>query len=143
MKIHEYQAKELLSSFGIPVPRSRAVKTVAEAVAAAEEIGGEICVIKAQVHAGGRGKGRFVGTDVGGVKVVKDRTEIEGLATTMLGGRLVTHQTGEEGSICNTVLIEKGRPIEKEFYLAVILDRTVSKLCVMASSEGGMDIEEV
>ncbi|MHC4829564.1 MAG: ADP-forming succinate--CoA ligase subunit beta, partial [Planctomycetota bacterium] len=93
--------------------------------------------------AGGRGKGRFVGTDVGGVKVVKDRTEIEGLATTMLGGRLVTHQTGEEGSICNTVLIEQGLPIEKEFYLAVILDRTVSKLCVMASSEGGMDIEEV
>lgn len=136
MKIHEYQAKEILKKFNIPVPAGKPAFTVAEAVAAANAIGGGMFVVKAQIHAGGRGKG-------GGVKIAKSVQEVEEYAKQMLGMTLVTHQTGPEGKIVKRLLIEQGVNIEKEFYLGSTLDRTISKNVIMASTEGGVEIEKV
>lgn len=135
MKIHEYQAKALLAKYGVPVPRGTVAATVDEAVAAAKELGGKV-VVKAQIHAGGRGKG-------GGVKLATGPEEAEMVAGQILGMTLVTHQTGPEGRLVNHVLVEETLPIAKELYLGVVLDRETGKVVVMASSEGGMDIEEV
>jgi succinyl-CoA synthetase beta subunit len=131
MKIHEHQAKEILAQYGVPVPRSKVAFTVDEAVAAAEELGGGV-VVKAQIHAGGRGKG-------GGVKPAETREK----ASAILGMTLITHQTGPEGKLVKRLLIEEQLPIERELYLGIVLDRATGKLVFMASSEGGMDIEEV
>ncbi len=135
MKIHEYQAKGILAKYGVPVPRGSVAFTVDEAVAAAKELGGSV-VVKAQIHAGGRGKG-------GGVKVAKDLADAEAKARQILGMTLVTHQTGPEGRLVQRLLIEETLPIERELYLGITLDRGVGKNVFMASSEGGMDIEEV
>ena len=136
MNIHEYQAKELFRNAGIPVPKGKIAFTVEEAVAAAKELGTPVTVVKAQIHAGGRGKG-------GGVKVAKSLDEVKAHATKILGMQLVTHQTGPEGKKVKKVLIEEGSAIEKELYLSMILDRDTSCLAFIASTEGGMDIEEV
>lgn len=136
MKIHEYQGKELLQSYGVPVPRGIVARTPEEAENAARELGTEIVVVKAQIHAGGRGKG-------GGVKLAKSPEEARQIAEKMLGMMLVTHQTGPEGREVKTLLIEEGLPIDKEFYLAVTLDRQTGRNVFMASTAGGMDIEEV
>src|SRR5438128_330283 len=135
MKIHEYQAKTLLAHYGVPVPRGEVCRTVDEAEAAARSIGGTV-VVKAQIHAGGRGKG-------GGVKVVKNSDEARAAAEKILGMTLVTHQTGPEGRVVQTLLIEEGLPIERELYLGIVLDRASRKNVFMASADGGMDIEEV
>jgi len=136
MKIHEYQAKELLRAHGVPVPRGHAAFTVREAVEAAQKLGGSVWVVKAQIHAGGRGKG-------GGVKLARSQAEVEQLAGQILGMQLVTHQTGPGGQKVRRLLVEEGADIRKEYYVAVLTDRATQKVCVMASSEGGMDIEEV
>jgi succinyl-CoA synthetase beta subunit len=136
MNIHEYQAKEILRKFGVAVPRGKVAFAKEEARGAAQELGGNVFVVKAQIHAGGRGKG-------GGVKVAKSLNEVEELAGKMLGSRLVTHQTGPEGKIVQRVLIEEGIDIARELYLGVVLDRSVSKLVIMASTEGGVEIEKV
>jgi succinyl-CoA synthetase beta subunit len=135
MKIHEYQAKALLARHGVPVPRGEVANTPEEAEAAAKNLGGSV-VVKAQIHAGGRGKG-------GGVKVAKDAAEAKVIAGKILGMTLITHQTGPEGRVVKKVLIEETLPIEKELYLGIVLDRAIGKNVFMASSEGGMDIEEV
>ncbi|MCC6587641.1 MAG: ADP-forming succinate--CoA ligase subunit beta [Bryobacterales bacterium] len=135
MKIHEYQAKGILAKYGVPVPRGKVAFTVEEAVAAARELGGRV-VVKAQIHAGGRGKG-------GGVKLANDAADAEQKAKQILGMRLVTHQTGPEGRIVERLLIEETLPIERELYLGITLDRGQGKNVFMASSAGGMDIEEV
>jgi succinyl-CoA synthetase beta subunit len=135
MKIHEYQAKQILSEFGVPVPRGRVATTPAEARAIAEDLGGK-AVIKAQIHAGGRGKG-------GGVKLVNSPHEAEEAARSILGMQLVTHQTGPEGQKVKSVLVEEQMPIERELYLAVVIDNVSGRPAVMASAAGGMDIEEV
>jgi succinyl-CoA synthetase beta subunit len=135
MKIHEYQAKALLAKYGVPVPRGEVAYTVEEAEAAAKKLGGGV-VVKAQIHAGGRGKG-------GGVKLAKDAAEAVEKARQILGMTLVTHQTGPEGKVVQRLLIEEQLPIEKEFYVGLVLDRAQRKNVVMASSEGGMEIEEV
>jgi len=136
MNIHEHQAKELLKRFGVAVPRGRAAFTAEEAVAAAKELGGPVWVVKAQIHAGGRGK-------AGGVKVVKSVDDVAATAKKMLGMNLVTHQTGPQGRIVKRVYIEEGCDIKRELYLGVLLDRQTSRITFMASTEGGMDIEEV
>jgi succinyl-CoA synthetase beta subunit len=136
MKIHEYQAKELLKRFGVPVPRGIVARTPEEAYAAAKELGTSVVVVKAQIHAGGRGKG-------GGVKLAKSAEEARDLAKQMLGINLVTHQTGPEGRKVRVLLIEEGLPIDKEFYLGIVLDRANGRPVFMASAAGGMDIEEV
>ena len=136
MKIHEYQGKELLRRFGVRVPRGIPAFTVDEAVKAAETLGGSVWVVKAQIHAGGRGKG-------GGVKVAKSIDEVRTLANQILGMQLVTHQTGSEGQKVRRLLIEEGADIRKELYVGVVLDRASQKIGVMASSEGGVNIEEV
>jgi succinyl-CoA synthetase beta subunit len=157
LKIHEHQAKELLSARRIPVPQGRAAFTVEEAVAAVrplvEASGNPVVVVKAQIHAGGRGKGTFAGhTDVRGVTVVTAgidggieaaEAEVRRLAEAMLGSTLVTIQTGPEGKVVNRLYIEQGVDIARELYLAVLLDRSVSRNIVMASTEGGMEIEKV
>ncbi len=135
MKIHEYQAKGLLAKYGVPVPRGEVALTVDEAEAAAKKIGGSV-VVKAQIHAGGRGKG-------GGVKVVKDLESAIEASRRILGMRLITHQTGPEGRIVQRLLIEETLPIERELYLGIVLDRASGKPVFMASAEGGMEIEEV
>ena len=135
MKIHEYQAKAILAQYHVPVPRGEVAFTVEEAEAAAKKIGGSV-VVKAQIHAGGRGKG-------GGVKVAKDATAAVELARQILGMRLVTHQTGPEGRIVQRLLIEETLPIDRELYLGIVLDRVQGKPVFMASSAGGMEIEEV
>ena len=135
MKIHEYQAKALLARHGVPVPRGEVASTPEEAEAAAKKLGGSV-VVKAQIHAGGRGKG-------GGVKVAKDAAEARQIAQKILGMTLITHQTGPEGRVVKKVLIEETLPIERELYLGIVLDRAIGKNVFMASSEGGMDIEEV
>jgi succinyl-CoA synthetase beta subunit len=135
MKIHEYQAKAILAKYGVPVPKSKVAFTVEEAVAAQKELGGRV-VVKAQIHAGGRGKG-------GGVKLANDAAETEQVAGKILGMTLVTHQTGPEGRYVHRVLVEETLPIKKEFYLGIVLDRATGKNVFMASSEGGMEIEEV
>ena len=135
MNIHEYQAKELLKPFGVPVPRGRVASTPEEAAAVARELGGA-CVVKAQIHAGGRGK-------AGGVKLVKSAEEAEKTARELLGKILVTHQTGPQGREVRRLLIEEGLPIARELYLGMVLDRAIGRLTVIASSEGGVEIEEV
>ena len=136
MKIHEYQGKELLRKFGMPTPRGIPCFTVDEAVAAAEKLGGPVWVVKAQIHAGGRGKG-------GGVKVAKSIADVRARATEILGMQLKTHQTGPEGQKVRRLLIEDGADIKKEYYVAALTDRATQRVAMMASSEGGMDIEEV
>ena len=136
MKIHEYQGKELLRKFNVVTPRGKPALSVEEAVKVATELGGKVWVVKAQIHAGGRGKG-------GGVKVAKSLDEVRKYAGGILGMQLVTHQTGPQGQKVNRLLIEEGADIKKEYYLAVLTDRASQKVVVMASSEGGMDIEDV
>ena len=136
MKIHEYQGKEILKKYGVPVPRGIPAFTVDEALKAAEALGGSVWVVKAQIHAGGRGKG-------GGVKVAKSMDEVKQYAEQILGMQLVTHQTGPSGQKVRRLLIEEGADIQKEYYLGMLVDRASQKVCVMASSEGGMNIEEV
>ena len=137
MKIHEYQGKEILRKFNVPVPNGKVAFTVEEAVNAAKnDLGGNLWVVKAQIHAGGRGKG-------GGVKVAKSLEEVRSLSNEILGMRLVTHQTGPEGKIVKRLLIEQGVNIEKEFYVGITLDRAISKNVMMVSTEGGMEIEKV
>src|SRR5918998_382261 len=136
MKIHESQGKELLRKYGVAVPRGIVARSPEEAYHAAKELGTEVVVVKAQIHAGGRGKG-------GGVKLAKSADEARDLARQMLGMQLVTHQTGPEGREVRTLLIEEGLPIDKEYYLGVVLDRVTGRNVFMASSAGGMDIEEV
>jgi succinyl-CoA synthetase beta subunit len=135
MKIHEYQAKALLAKYGVPVPRGEVVETVPQAVDAARKLGGKV-VVKAQIHAGGRGKG-------GGVKLAANAAETERVAEQILGMTLVTHQTGPEGRVVKKVLVEETLPIAKELYVGLVLDRGTGKVIFMASEEGGMDIEEV
>ena len=136
MKIHEYQAKSVLARFGVPVPRGEVASTPAEAVDAARRLGSGTTVVKAQIHAGGRGKG-------GGVKVARSLEEVERLAGQMIGMTLVTHQTGPEGRIVGRVLIEEGLEIERELYVSLVIDRSSARPVVIASAAGGMDIEEV
>ncbi|HSN31959.1 MAG TPA: ADP-forming succinate--CoA ligase subunit beta, partial [Ideonella sp.] len=136
MKIHEYQGKEILRRFGVPVPRGYPAFTVREAEEAAQKLGGPVWVVKAQIHAGGRGKG-------GGVKLARSLDEVKALAGRILGMQLVTHQTGPAGQKVRRLLIEEGADIRHEYYLAVLTDRASQKVVVMASSEGGMDIEQV
>lgn len=136
MKIHEYQAKQLLREHGVPVPRGTPAFSVDEAVDAARALGGPVWVVKAQIHAGGRGKG-------GGVKLARSLDEVKQLAGQILGMQLITHQTGPQGQKVRRLLIEDGADIRKEYYVAVLTDRATQKIAVMASSEGGMDIEEV
>jgi succinyl-CoA synthetase beta subunit len=136
MNIHEYQGKEIFRKFAVPTPRGVPAFTVDEAVAGAQTLGGKVWVVKAQIHAGGRGKG-------GGVKIAKSIDEVRTLATQMLGMKLVTHQTGPEGRIVRRLLIEEGAQITKEYYLAVVVDRVLQRAVMMASSEGGVNIEEV
>ncbi|MBX3299414.1 MAG: ADP-forming succinate--CoA ligase subunit beta [Acidobacteria bacterium] len=136
MKIHEYQGKAILREFGVPTPRGIVAVTPDEAEAAARELGTDVVVVKAQIHAGGRGKG-------GGVKLARSPEEAKELASQMLGMMLVTHQTGPEGREVKTLLIEEGLPIDREFYLGITLDRVTGRNVFMASSAGGMDIEKV
>ncbi len=136
MNIHEYQAKELLRGFTVPVPKGFPAFSVEEAVKAAEKLGGPVWVVKAQIHAGGRGKG-------GGVKVVKSIAEVRKEAERMLGMTLVTHQTGPHGRVVRRLYIEDGSAIERELYLSALVDRGTSRISFIASTEGGMDIEEV
>jgi succinyl-CoA synthetase beta subunit len=136
MKIHEYQGKEILRKFGVATPRGVPCFSVDEAVKAAEQLGGNVWVVKAQIHAGGRGKG-------GGVKLAKSLDEVRQHASAILGMQLKTHQTGPEGQKVRRLLIEDGADIKKEYYVAALTDRATQKVAIMASSEGGMDIEEV
>jgi len=136
MNIHEHQAKSVLAEFGVPVPRGFPAFSVDEAVAAAEKLGGPVWVVKAQIHAGGRGKG-------GGVKLARSIDEVRAEATKMLGMTLVTHQTGPKGRLVRRLYIEEGAAIAKEYYLSLLVDRETSRVAVVASTEGGMDIEEV
>ncbi len=136
MKIHEYQGKQLLKKFGVNVPRGIHCTSVDDAVKAAETLGGKVWVVKAQIHAGGRGKG-------GGVKVAKSLDEVRQYANDILGMQLVTHQTGPEGQKVRHLLIEEGADIQHEYYVAALTDRATQSVAIMASYEGGMDIEEV
>ena len=136
MKIHEYQGKEILRNFGVPVPRGIPAFTVQEAVEAAQKLGGPVWVVKAQIHAGGRGKG-------GGVKLARSIEEVKTLAGQILGMQLVTHQTGPAGQKVRRLLIEDGADIKKEYYVSAVTDRASQMVALMASSEGGMNIEEV
>ena len=136
MKIHEYQAKEILRNYGVTTPRGVVCFSVDEAVAATTKLGGKVWVVKAQIHAGGRGKG-------GGVKIAKSIDEVRGWASKILGMQLKTHQTGPEGQKVRRLLIEQGADIRKELYIGLVVDRGTQQVCVMASSEDGMDIEEV
>ena len=136
MNIHEHQAKAVLKEFGVPVPRGYPAFTVDEAVKAAERLDGPVWVVKAQIHAGGRGKG-------GGVKIAKSLTEVHALSEAMLGMTLVTHQTGPKGRVVRRLYIEEGADIARELYLSLLVDRETSRVAVVASTEGGMDIEEV
>ncbi|MDW7674249.1 MAG: ADP-forming succinate--CoA ligase subunit beta [Bacillota bacterium] len=136
MNIHEYQGKELLKNYGVAVPRGKVAFSVEDAIAVAKEIGTEAVVVKAQIHAGGRGK-------AGGVKVAGNLEEVEVFANDILGKTLVTHQTGPQGKVVKRLLIEEGCDIKKEYYLGLVLDSSTSKVVMMASEEGGMDIEEV
>jgi len=136
MKIHEYQGKEILRKYGVATPRGYPCFSVDEAVEAAKKLGGSVWVVKAQIHAGGRGKG-------GGVKVAKSLDEVKAHAGRILGMQLKTHQTGPEGQKVRRLLIEEGADIKKELYIGMVVDRTTQRVVLMASSEGGMDIEEV
>jgi succinyl-CoA synthetase beta subunit len=136
MNIHEYQAKQILRDYGVPVPRGEVAATPEEAKAAAVQLGGGTCVVKAQIHAGGRGKG-------GGVKLARNPEEAEQKAREMIGKNLVTHQTGPDGRQVGRVLVEEGLNIDRELYLALVLDRATARVSMIASSEGGVEIEEV
>ncbi|OLS42089.1 ADP-forming succinate--CoA ligase subunit beta [Bacillus sp. MRMR6] len=136
MNIHEYQGKEILKSYGVTVPNGKVAFTVEEAVEAAKELGTQVCVVKAQIHAGGRGK-------AGGVKVAKNLDEVRTYANEILGKTLVTHQTGPEGKEVKRLLVEEGCDIKKEYYVGLVLDRATSRVVLMASEEGGTEIEEV
>jgi len=136
MNLHEFQAKQLLQRYGLPIPRSILAETSQQAKDAAQSLGGEAWVVKAQVHAGGRGK-------AGGVKVVKSEAELQALATDLLGRRLVTYQNAPDGQPVNTVLVEETLPIARELYLSMLVDRSLERVVVVASSAGGMDIEEI
>ena len=136
MKIHEYQGKQLLARYSVPVPRGIACFSVDEAMAAAQQLGGPVWVVKAQIHAGGRGKG-------GGVKLARSLDEVRAHASSILGMQLKTHQTGPEGQKVRRLLVEEGADIRKELYLGMVVDRGTQRVALMASSEGGMDIEEV
>src|SRR5258706_8460685 len=136
LKIHEYQAKSILARFGVPVPRGEVTSNALDAAAIAQRLGGSVVVVKAQIHAGGRGKG-------GGVKLAKSPAEAERLAKQMIGMTLVTHQTGPEGRQVGRVLIEQGLDIARELYLSIVIDRSVQAPVIIASAAGGMDIEEV
>ncbi|PGD05017.1 ADP-forming succinate--CoA ligase subunit beta [Bacillus toyonensis] len=136
MNIHEYQGKAVLKSYGVSVPNGKVAFTVEEAVEAAKELGTDVCVVKAQIHAGGRGK-------AGGVKVAKNLEEVRTYAESILGTTLVTHQTGPEGKEVKRLLIEEGCDIKKEYYVGLVLDRATSQVVLMASEEGGTEIEEV
>ncbi len=136
MKIHEYQAKELLRAHGVPVPRGYPAFTVREAQEAAQKLGGAVWVVKAQIHAGGRGKG-------GGVKLARTLPDVDKLATEILGMQLKTHQTGPQGQKVRRLYVEEGADIQKEYYVSLVTDRATQKVAFIASSEGGMDIEEV
>jgi succinyl-CoA synthetase beta subunit len=136
MKIHEYQGKDILRRYAVPVPKGEPAFSVDEAVAVAQRLGGKVWVVKAQIHAGGRGKG-------GGVKVARSLDEVRAHAQAILGMQLVTHQTGAHGQRVRRLLIEEGADIRKELYVGMVVDRATQKVCLMASSEGGMDIEEV
>ncbi len=136
MKIHEYQGKQILARYGVPVPRGMPCFSVDEAVDAARKLGGPVWVVKAQIHAGGRGKG-------GGVKLARSIDEVKAHASSILGMQLVTHQTGPQGQKVRRLLIEEGADIRKELYVGMVVDRATQRVCLMASSEGGMDIEEV
>ena len=136
MNIHEYQAKAVLAKFGVPVAHGLPASSAEDAVKAAKELGGPVWVVKAQIHAGGRGK-------AGGVKVVKSIADVEKEATRLLGSTLVTHQTGPKGKQVNRIYVEEGSAIEKEFYLSMLVDRESSRVAIVASTEGGMDIEKV
>ena len=146
MNIHEYQAKELLGKFGVPVPAGHAAMSVDEAVAAAEKLPGPLYVVKAQIHAGGRGKGKFkeLGPDAkGGVRLAKTLDDVRAAATDMLGNTLVTIQTGEHGKQVNRLYVTDGVDIAKEFYLALLVNRATGRVSMVVSTEGGMDIESV
>lgn len=136
MKIHEYQGKEILRQFGVPTPRGIACFSIDEAVTAAQQLGGSVWVVKAQIHAGGRGKG-------GGVKVARSLDEVRSAAQQILGMHLITHQTGRGGQVVRRLLVEEGMQIAKEFYLGMVIDRSTQRVALLASSEGGMEIEEV
>ena len=146
MNIHEYQAKAVLRVFGVAVPRGVPIMRASEAEAAARELGGPLWVVKSQIHAGGRGKGKFKEAksgDKGGVRLARSVDEVKTFAEEMLGATLVTAQTGPAGKQVNRLYVEDGSAIEKEFYLSMLVDRTTSRVSVVASTEGGMDIEEV
>src|SRR5712671_1200086 len=136
MNIHEYQAKAVLREFGVPTPLGIAVFTPDEAVTAARELSTPVVVVKAQIHAGGRGK-------AGGVKVVKSIEDVQKEATRLLGSTLVTHQTGPKGKQVNRLYVEEGSAIDKEFYLSMLVDRETARVAIVVSTEGGMDIEKV
>src|ERR1051326_2452903 len=136
MNIHEYQAKAVLREFGVPTPKGIPAFNVDEAVKAAEQLGGPAWGVKAQIHAGGRGK-------AGGVKVVKSIDDVKKEAARILGSTLVTHQTGPKGKVVNRLYIEDGSAIDKEFYLSMLVDRGTSRVAIVVSTEGGMDIEKV
>ena len=136
MNIHEYQGKEILRKYNVPVPRGIPAFSVDEAIKAAETLGGPVWVVKAQIHAGGRGKG-------GGVKVAKSMDQVKEYANGILGMTLVTHQTGPTGKVVKRIYIEAGCDIKRELYLGMLVDRATSRITIMASEEGGMEIEEV
>ena len=136
MKIHEYQGKEIFRKYGVPVPRGNPAFSVDEAVKAAKDLPGPVYVVKAQIHAGGRGKG-------GGVKLARSLDEVKTLAAQILGMQLKTHQTGPEGQKVRRLLVEEGADIKKELYVGMVVDRGAQRVTLMASTEGGMDIEEV
>ncbi|MFM8809709.1 MAG: succinate--CoA ligase subunit beta, partial [Chthoniobacterales bacterium] len=143
MNIHEYQAKELLTNFGADNPRGSVARTAEEAEKVARELGTNSIVVKAQIHAGGRGKGSFTNGFKGGVHLCKTAGQARDIAAKMIGQTLVTHQTGPEGRVVNQVLVAESVEIEKEFYFAILMDRATGAPVIVASREGGMDIEEV
>jgi len=146
MNIHEYQAKQLLKGYGVDVLEGGVVYSEVDAFTVAERLGGPVWVVKSQIHAGGRGKGRFKEEEAGpggGVRLARSEREVELAAAQMLGHTLVTHQTGPDGRRVKRVYIEQGCDIRRELYISVLVDRTVSRVAIMASTEGGMDIEEV
>src|SRR6266513_3291447 len=136
MNIHEYQAKAMLREFGVPVPRGQPAFSVEEAIKAAHDIDAPLLVVKAQIHAGGRGK-------AGGVKLVKSKEDVRKEAERLLGAVLVTHQTGPHGKQVHRLYIEEGSAIDREFYLSMLVDRATSRVAIVVSTEGGMDIEKV
>jgi succinyl-CoA synthetase beta subunit len=136
VNVHEYQAKQLFAQYGVPVPRGRLALTADDAVAAAGELGGWPVVVKAQIHAGGRGK-------AGGVKLARSADEVAAIARSLLGRTLVTHQTGPQGRVVKRLLVEQGVSIGKEYYLSLLVDRSMGRPVIVASREGGVEIEEV